>query len=430
MLSTVDPAWAEENAKAEQAYKKRELKREIASLAIKIQHVDERLARKGTRKVVSHKGKKTISENNQRRGNRRLPRPTDPRKTKAATNKKDTDWGTMYRRKRSLALDSKERLAALEKAMEERRTKNRGNLQRILVNKALEQEGGIKKLFELIDVDGSGQISLKEWRMGLNRLTYQSKKLRSQAIGLKMVADDLFREIDASGDNLLSLDELKTYLEESVKFVPPPQRVKTWVAQTKVSARAAKMTLKDRDFYKQRAHKAEAALMKSGSLDWWTLGDAVLDDHGGHANFAHEKKNSEVSLERSRAYLHAFNANATSQAITNMRPDNFGIVAVSTSRSCASQRPASARMHSTQKSSSARPINRSSARPTSANVSMRTVPIAEVLKRFEQEKSTKTARTRATEARIASMNLSDSAGLFQPFAFYGRWNGFNQVVNG
>ena len=51
MISIVDPAWEEENRKAELAFKKRELRREIRSLGVKLKHVDEQLAAKGLKRA-------------------------------------------------------------------------------------------------------------------------------------------------------------------------------------------------------------------------------------------------------------------------------------------------------------------------------------------------------------------------------------------
>ena len=138
MISIVDPAWAEENAKSELAFKKREIKREISSLAIKIKAVDERLAQ-GSKKLV-----KSQRENNQKRGNQRQAQPR-ARKLKVATrSKKDADMGTMYRRKRSLALDSKERMIYQNEAIEERRAQNRQKMQKMLVNAVERQQNTCK----------------------------------------------------------------------------------------------------------------------------------------------------------------------------------------------------------------------------------------------------------------------------------------------
>jgi Ca2+-binding EF-hand superfamily protein len=409
MISIVDPAWAEENAKSELAFKKREIKREISSLAIKIKAVDERLAQ-GSKKLV-----KSQRENNQKRGNQRQAQPR-ARKLKVATrSKKDADMGTMYRRKRSLALDSKERMIYQNEAIEERRAQNRQKMQKMLVSNSL-KSGGIKTLFQMIDTDHSGEISLKEWRAGLNRLTYSNKGMRKEAVGLKMVADEIFHKIDVDGNNSLDLDELTAYLQDSVKDVPPPKRVETWAKETKVSPRAANTTLKSQGWEKGRARNIEAKLLENGTLDWWACGDAVLKDHGGVRTFCSSKKPSDATARRSRGYMELFNAKA---AAMKMSPDFFGIVT-----SARSTRPASARTQSGRISDSSQ-----SARPSSA-VPMKTVAIDSVIQRYHQEKTKVSARTRAANARFEAMNLSDNADLFQPFLFHGRWNGFNQEVNG
>jgi hypothetical protein len=174
--------------------------------------------------------------------------------------------GFLYRRKRTLALDEKQQTVFQAQRAHRKHKERRNNLRKMLVDKTLEQNG-VGKLFNMIDTDSSGGISLEEWKTGLQRLAMKREMLaatprtRSNLSGLILLNEDvvgmtnLHKEIDTNGDGEVDLQELTSFIKKRNKVT---NKVPSKPMSSDFVDSVAKMTLRRTGWVEERANAAAA----------------------------------------------------------------------------------------------------------------------------------------------------------------------------
>jgi hypothetical protein len=187
--------------------------------------------------------------------------------TNAVAKNAKGNTGFLYRRRRTLALDEKQQVVFKAQRARQNHKERRSNLRKLLVDKALEQSG-IEKLFNMIDTDGSGGLSLDEWKVGLQRLTMgrgmlaATPRTRSNLSGLSLLNEDLtgmgdlHQEIDTNGDGVVDLQELTMFIRKKNETVSRPSRPNR--RSGPVDEKVAKMTLRRKGWSEERAGIAAA----------------------------------------------------------------------------------------------------------------------------------------------------------------------------
>jgi hypothetical protein len=129
---------------------------------------------------------------------------------------------------RSTALDAQDDGRSYTNKVSRRRDVNRQKLRNLFVDNSA-MLGGIDKLFDFIDEDGDGSITMREFKKGITK------------IGFGVVLEDLedlYDNMDQNKDNSINKQELEGFLRAHVKRRLTKPLIDTCASVTRASRRA------------------------------------------------------------------------------------------------------------------------------------------------------------------------------------------------